>query len=302
MNNEFDNAVLQLSDNLRRILTFVPEDIKNSTQEIRLRLNLPLTLTVNGEVYFVCNNSRVTDCERDDCFTVTKQDLDSTLIKLCNNSVYLHENEIKQGYVSLSGGNRAGVCGAFNSEGILVAVTSINVRIARQILGCAKNLLPYAKNGLLIAGPPASGKTTVLRDLIRLISNGEDGRYRRVAVIDSRGEISGGISKLDLGINTDVLYLKDKSIGTQIALRTMFPNVIAFDEIGTNDEFKEVKECFNAGVDIITTVHCTSVFELSKREIIVKIIKSGAVKYIAVLTAVGVPPHILEANEVLNNA
>ncbi len=302
MNREFDETILNICDTIHNVLVKLPENIKNSTQEIRLRLNLPVTLTVNGGVYFVCKNGTVTDFKCVDCVTVCQQDLNSTLIKLCNNSVYLHENEIKDGYISLPNGNRAGVCGAFNCEGLLVAVSSLNIRIARQVLGCAKNLLPYAQNGLLIAGPPSSGKTTVLRDLIRLLSNGEYGSYKRVAVVDTRGEISGGIAKLDLGVNTDVLYLKDKASGTQTALKTMFPNIIAFDEIGTNEELNGVKECFNAGVSIITTVHCGSVFELSCRDIIVKIIKSGAIKYIALLSDIGSKPQILNANEVLKNA
>lgn len=302
MSSEFDRAVFQTADRIYRVLSFVPQEIKQNSDEIRLRLNLPLCLTVKGKVYFVCQDGSVTDFQSVNSFIVTKQDLQSTVAKLCNNSVYMHENEIKQGFISLPFGNRAGICGVFNDGGSLVTVTSLNIRIARQIFDCGKSLLPYSENGLLIAGPPSSGKTTILRDIIRLISNGSGGQYKRVAVIDSRGEISGGISKLDLGVNTDVLYLKDKAIGTQIALRTMFPNIIAFDEIGTNEELAGVCECFNAGVGIITTAHCDNANNLLERSIIKNIINCGAINYVAVMSAkIGEEPKIINVKELVEN-
>ncbi len=299
---EFDNAILQIVDNLKRTLAFIPQEVKQRCEEIRLRADLPVCLTVGGRVLFVSQNSEVTKQPAQNCLVATQKEIAQTLSLLCNNSVYMHEVEIKQGFISLKGGNRAGVCGMFNADGMLISVTSINIRIARQIFGCATELLPHISGGLLIAGPPASGKTTMLRDLVRLISNGKSGCYRRVAVIDSRGEISGG-GTLDLGVNTDVLYTQDKALGTQIALRTMYPNVIAFDELGTAAELQSVKDCFNAGVTVITTAHGGEVGDIMRREVTREIIKSGAVQKVALLSQnIGETPQIFDVKELFTGA
>ncbi|MBR6501954.1 MAG: hypothetical protein IKT42_00770 [Clostridia bacterium] len=294
MPNEFDNAILEFTDKIKRTLEFLPSDIKQKCEEIRLRAELPVCLTVDGGVLFVSRDSSVSSSLPSNPLVVTKEDVTQCLSGLCNNSIYLHENEIKQGFISLKNGNRAGVCGVFNADGMLISVSSINVRIARQIFGCAGGLLPFVGGGLLLAGPPGSGKTTMLRDVVRLISNGTNGEYYRVAVVDSRREISGG-GALDLGVNTDLLFTLDKAVGAQIALRTMFPHFIAFDEIGTTDELQSVRECFNAGVGVITTAHCNTKEELFSRDVTRQIIESGAIKNIVLLSKkLGEKPTILK--------
>ncbi len=299
---EFDNAILQIADRIQRTLEFVPDEIKHNCEEIRLRAGLPVCLTVGGKVFFVCQNSTVTTQKVKNCLIASQNEVTQTLSLLCKNSVYMHENEIKQGFISLSGGNRAGVCGVFNADGMLISVMSINIRIARQIFECAIPLLPHTSGGLLIVGPPSSGKTTMLRDLIRLLSNGKNGCYQRVTIIDSRGEISGG-GVLDLGVNTDVLYTLDKAKGADIALRTMFPNIIAFDELGTMTELQSVKNCFNAGVTVITTAHGGGIDDIIRRDITREIIKSKSVSNVALLSKnIGEAPQVFDVKEIYLSA
>lgn len=299
---EFDNTILQIADRIQRTLEFIPDEIKCCCEEIRIRAGLPVCLTVDGKVFFVCQNSVVTTRQSKNCLIATHNEVMQTLSLLCKNSVYMHENEIKQGFVSLPCGSRAGVCGVFNTEGMLISVTSINIRIARQIFDCAIPLLPHIIGGLLIVGPPSSGKTTMLRDLIRLLSNGKKGCCQRVAVIDSRGELSGG-GVLDLGVNTDVLYTLDKAKGTDIALRTMFPNIIAFDELGTTAELQSIKNCFNAGVTVITTAHGGKEEDIIRRDVTREIIESGAISRVALLSnKVGELPQIIDVKELFSGA
>ena len=157
---------------------------------------------------------------------------------------------------------------------------------------------------MLIAGPSGSGKTTVLRDLIRQLAGGVCGKIYRIAVIDSRGEISGsfdGKCGNDLGAGSDVLLTTDKAAGIEMAVRTMFPDIVAFDEIGNEAELKRVSESFCSGVDIITTAHAGSIADLKRRRITAALINSGAVANIAMLPEIhGGTVKIINAEELEN--
>lgn len=277
----FEKALYAVCERLRTILNNIPTEQKQKIEEIHLRSGKPVALTVDGESHFLNSDSNVSALIQSNTVFAESRDLEESFRLLCAGSVYAHENELQNGFVIMENGCRAGVCGTFN--GAVQEITSINIRIAREFFSAADTLIKaYTSGGLLICGPPLSGKTTVLRDFIRRISN----KGKSVCVIDSRGEISGahsGFFQNDLGLCTDVLIIPDKAKGCEIALRTMNPDFIAFDEIGTEAELTEVFQSFNAGVTVVTTAHITSKHELLKRGITRKLLKSGAINQVAVL-------------------
>ena len=283
----FESVLYGVAPRIRAVLEKLPVTVKSNAEEIRLRAGLPLALTVCGETVFIRTSGQTSFIITRDLLISEKTDIEESFRLLCKSSVYAHENELKNGFIMMDNGHRAGVCGTLSEGGIMHDITSLNIRIAREIIGAANDIVrSFDGGGLLIAGPPGSGKTTVLRDLIRQLSGGICGRHYRVAVIDSRGEISGGVngkSGNDLGPDCDVLLTADKAAGIEMAVRTMFPHIVAFDEIGTKEELKRVSESFCAGVTVITTAHIGSVDDLMRRSVTAALIESGAVSKVALL-------------------
>ena len=225
--------------------------------EIRLRAGrCAAAVTVSGKI--IPCSALFSEKDIADCFA-----------ELCRYSVHSYSREIAEGFITLDGGHRVGLCGtAVMSGGAVVSVkdiSSLNIRIAREVRGCAEELYGRFFAGglcsLLLAGRPMSGKTTLLRDLSRML-----GEKYRVALIDSRNELSAsvrGLPTLDVGENTDVLCGYTKSAGIMTALRSLSPDVIICDEIG--DDYDAVEQCLFCGVKVIAAAHAGSLSELSRR-------------------------------------
>lgn len=299
MNQNFEQLLPYFPEKLKTALCKLSATVKENTDEIRLRCARPLALTVMGETVFVLPDGQTSFSYTPAVLTTSAEETEACFRNLCHSSAFAHLQELKNGYLKLENGCRAGICGTVSAEGKLRDITGINIRLSRQVNGCANRLVKgYAGESWLIAGPPGSGKTTLLRDFVRQISSGNTGRIYRTALIDSRGELDGG--SCDTGKACDVLNIPNKAQGIEMAVRTLFPQVIAFDEIGTTAELNGVKESFFCGVSVITTAHGGSVEELLRRPVTSELLKCGMIDRVALLPALrGSEAKIYDTGELL---
>ena len=265
--------------NIDGILRYFPQKaqelIKNNIndeelemlEEIRVRNNLPLILKI-GQA------EKVID------YKITTEDINYIFQKICENSIYSYQKQIANGFITVQGGNRVGIVGTAVLDGNdkvinFNYISGLNFRISRQIIGCSNQIIDEIFNGCggiyntLIISKPGIGKTTLLRDIVRNVSNGMPNKFQgmNVAVIDERGEISAtykGIMQNDLGMRTDVINDIPKYIGMKMAIRSMAPKVIVADEIGNKRDSEAIKYAMCCGVKGIFTAHGASLEELEK--------------------------------------
>ena len=279
----FDSAVRMICNELCCVLLKIPDSRKHFIQEIRLRVNKPVALSNGSETLFVSNDGDIIySPERG--ITCSQRNIFDTFRQLCSYSVYSKQNEIKNGYITVNGGHRIGLCGTASiKEGKISSVTditSLNIRIARQIFGAAQNLMPIItplKGGVLIAGLPSTGKTTLLRDIAYRLSKGIGCHIMRTSVVDERGEISGGnnFNCIDLGY-CDILRGYPKGEGIMQSIRALSPQVIICDEVGTEEDVQSIALGANAGAYIIATIHADNYLGLMRRKQACKLIETEA--------------------------
>ena len=309
MENKFFEATSFLSENLRKKLFLLPADIKSITAEIRLRREMPVALTLEkGETVFLCQNGQTAESPRADTVFCTGGEMEQSFLSLCRYSVHTHQREISEGYIMLKGGHRAGIAGrGVVEKGETVNITdisSINLRIAHEIKGCAlpiADLLLTEQRGILIAGPPLCGKTTVLRDAVRMISSGETGGPKSVLLADERGEISAfykGKAYNDVGICTDIYFGMKKREALNMGIRVLSPRYVACDEI-TEQEAAVLYEAFNSGAKAICTVHADSPKGLTAKKEIFSLVKSGVFGSVVFLEKTGKVKERLKREELL---
>lgn len=238
----------------------------SNLQEIRLRVNGPIELNYSNQVEWL------------EPYIFTADDRNYVLSQLSEHSLYRLETEMQEGFITIAGGHRVGLAGKVVSNNGevkgLQQITSFNIRIAQQSLYIAQPLLPYLTINnnyvhTLFIGPPKSGKTTLLRDVSRLISEGTSKyQHKKVAIIDERSEIAAakdGIAQFNVGKRTDVMDACPKAIGMMMMIRSMSPDVMIVDEIGKQEDVQALLDVFHAGIALMCTAHASSIEEVQQR-------------------------------------
>ena len=250
-------------------------------QELRLRAEEPVIVVADAREWYLGEDGKITGRPENAC-RITKKELQEVLERAGKYSLYAYEEELRQGYLTLQGGHRMGISGkAVLERGMIRSIkyiSFINLRIAHQKKGCAESILPYlyGKGGqicqTLLIAPPGGGKTTLLRDLIRLVSDGNSqGAGVTVGVVDERSELGAcymGTPQNDLGMRTDVLDCCPKAQGMLLLLRAMSPQVIAVDEIGSREDLEAIEYVNRCGCSILATVHGTSIEDIKMRPVL----------------------------------
>lgn len=301
---------------LRETLEKLPLDFRD-LKEIRVRSGQPLYLWYQNREYTVGEDGRMEpsrfpgqafpaerekgpggERERREFSrrTVTEQELMETVECMGNYSLYAFEDEIRQGFLTVRGGHRIGLAGKAVTEGQSIKtirnISALNVRFAHQVRGCGEPVLPrLIKEGklchTLLISPPGGGKTTLLRDLVRLLSDGYGGRPGvSTAVVDERSEIAAcyqGVPQNDLGSRTDVLDGCPKALGLMMVIRTMTPAVAAVDEIGGREDLQAVEYAAGCGCSVLATVHGSSLEDVRRKPAFRELLDEGIFERFVVL-------------------
>lgn len=267
----FPNKIVQA------ILNSINEKEIETLEEIRIRVSKPIILKLANKEIIVE-------------YIVTTQDILEIVEKITENSMYSYQQQICSGYITLKGGHRVGISGNVVMEENKVInvnyIYSLNFRIARQIIGVAEKVVnEVMKNdeisNTLIISKPGAGKTTILRDLIRIIS-----KTKTVGVVDERGEIAAMYKnepQNDLGIKVDILSNISKSLGIKMLVRSMAPDVIVADEIGTKEDIEAIKYAVTSGVKGIFTAHANNIEDIKKSPILKELLDLNLIDKIIIL-------------------
>lgn len=260
--------------------------IENDLQEIRIRVNCPCIFVIGRMEFFPDQRGRLHK-EMEKGLVFSKEDIDVLFNHICNYSPYAYESQLKQGFLTVAGGHRVGVCGQVVLQdgriSLMKQVQFLHVRIVHEIPGVGDEILPYLfEHGrflnTLIISSPGVGKTTMLRDLTKSISNGN--RYvegKQICIIDERSEIAGcymGVPQNHVGKRTDVLDACPKAEGMMMAIRSMGPEIIVVDELGLQRDYEAVEKASVCGINILASVHGDSLDEIySEKNAFSEIIK-----------------------------
>lgn len=264
-------------------------------QEIRLRIEEPVLVRYEGQEYFLSSRGCLGK-DPGQAYRLGRGEMRETLEYISNYSMYAYEEELKQGYITIRGGHRIGIAGKGILEGNKIKsishISFLNIRLAHEIIGCAAPVLPHIWEReriyhTLIVSPPRQGKTTLLRDLIRMISNGTGNTSGiTVGVVDERSELGScyrGIPQNDLGYRTDILDGCPKAEGMMLLVRSMAPEVVAVDEIGSADDVEAMEYVMNCGVKILATVHGNGMEDIKAKPVLGRLVQEKVFQRYVVL-------------------
>jgi stage III sporulation protein AA len=288
-----------LGDRIERLVASVPEPCLERLEEVRLRAGRPLIICYGGREGFIAREGGLCPGLRA-AYVVTPEDCQAAVQRLTRSSVYALEEELRNGYLTLPGGHRAGFVGRAVVEGGRVRslrhLCGLNLRLTREVKGAADAVLPALVDGrfglcsTLVLSPPQAGKTTLLRDLCRQVSEGRPGLGlpgRKVVIVDERSELAGcweGIPQCDVGPRTDVLDACPKAEGVSLVLRAMSPEVIVTDELGRPEDVTAVRETVRTGVTVVASAHAADLQEAALRPALAPLLVEGCFSRAVILS------------------
>lgn len=312
--------LIEISSFERDILIFLCNELKEvlkkthpfelvNLEEIRIRAGKPVMLQNRRGSFFLNCNGKLTN-NKFNLFYMNQEQILKTLTLISENSIYAFLDEIKNGFLTLKGGHRVGITGRVVLEGERVKnikdISGLNIRISKEVTDCSLKIMKYIINdknevyNTLLISPPGCGKTTMLRDITRNISDGiEEMGFLgvKVGLVDERSEIAAcyrGIPQKRVGVQTDVLDACPKQLGMTMMLRSMSPDVIVTDEIGGDGDKNSIMQVLNAGVKIITTAHGYSISQLKTRKEVLSLIEEKVFERFIVLSAAEGPGTVEE--------
>lgn len=257
------------------------------TEEVRLRVGRPVYVRCAQRQYIVKKQGKPLVAEH--------AMVERSVVLFAKSSFYAFEEEMRQGFITVKGGHRMGLCGETVLENgqikTLKNISSINFRVAREIYGAADAVLPYIWDGgrlrqTLLVAPPAVGKTTVLRDLARKFGDGEDVPVFNVGIADERCEIAAsflGTPQMNIGACSDVISGCSKADGIMMLIRSMAPDLVLTDEIGRKSDAAALRDAMNCGVKVIATAHGADYGEIQKRPVVKDLLRDGFFERVIVL-------------------